>query len=115
MVSFIIHKPTPKLQEVYKTLKEGQLNPRFQEVDGLEMITLTIANGGLDVIISFNNLTKKAICLVITVINQSQFAYYEKVFDRSVTGQSLLGWWYESCRDINSRVLAARAIESVFA
>ena len=114
MVSFLIHKPQPKLHGVYKSLVEGQLNPRFQEVDELELITLTIATGGLDVIISFNNETKKATCLVIAVVNQSQFAYYERFFNKAVTGQELLGWWYESCRDINGRVEAARAIELAF-
>ena len=115
MISFLIHKPQPKLQAVYSSLKEGKLEPRFQEVDCLEVVTLSVADGGLDVYISFNRQTHKATCLVVTVINQSKFAYYEDDFNREVTGQNLLGWWYQAGRDINSRVLAAKAIELAFA
>ena len=115
MVSFLIHKPQPKLQDVFRSLELGNFKPKFQEIEGIEIITLTIANEALDVTISFNNQNHKISCLVVTLKNQSQFAYYEDFFHQAVTGTDLLGWWYFTCRDVNSRVLAARAIELAFA
>lgn len=115
MVSFLIYRKQPKLHDVYKSLVEGNLNPKFQEVDDLEFISLTIAQGALDVIISFNNQNRRINCQVVTVSNQSQFAYYESFFHQEVTGKELLSWWFTTCRDINGRVEAARAIELAFA
>jgi hypothetical protein len=115
MASFLIYRKQPKLHEIHKSLVEGNLNPNFQEVDDLEFITLTIAEGGLDVIISFNHQNHRVNCQVVTVSNQSQFAYYESFFHQAVTGKELLGWWFTTCRDISSRVEAARAIELAFA
>lgn len=114
MVSFLIFRKQPKLQELFNSLVEGQLRPKFQEIDEIEIVTLTIARGALDIIISFNNQNHKATCLVVTVSNQSQFAYYESLFHQAVTGKELLGWWFNTCRDINARVEAARAIELAF-
>lgn len=114
MVSFLIFSKQPKLQEIFVSLVEGKLDPRFQEVDDLEFISLTIAQGGLDVIISFNNQNHRINCQVVTVSNQTQFAYYESFFHQAVTGKELLGWWFTTCRDISGRVEAARAIELAF-
>ena len=115
MVSFLIYRKQPKLHEVYKSLVEGNLNPNFQEVDDLEFITFTIAQEALDVIISFNNQNHRINCQVVTVSNQVQFAYYESFFYQAVTGKELLSWWFNTCRDLNGRVEAARAIELAFA
>ncbi len=115
MVSFLIFKKQPKLQEIYQTLTEGEFNPKFQEVDGVEIVTLVVGGGCLDVIISFNPSNCKISCLVINIVSQKQFAYYESFYHQAVTSKELLGWWFITCRDLNSRIYAARAIEVAFA
>jgi hypothetical protein len=114
MVSFVIFKKQPKLQEVFKSLEEGNFKPKFQEVDDIELVTLTLKGDVLDVIISFDSQNHKATCLVIAVPSQGQFAHYESFFHQAVTGKDLLNWWFTTCLDLNMRIEAARAIELAF-
>jgi hypothetical protein len=115
MVSFVIFKKQPKLQDIYSNLRNQNFNPKFQEIDEVEVIAFVNYGGCLDVTISFDRDFSKISCLVINTANQKQFAYYESFYHQAVTGKDLLSWWLSTCIDLNGRVYAARAIELAFA
>lgn len=111
MVSFLIFRKEPKLNAIFKVLKEVGVKPAFRETKTDEDLVFTTGSV-LSHRIHFDS-SHNSISYVCFDLETALFvAHFYDRFNQAVNQQDLLAWYYEKTKILTEKIREQNQVES---